>query len=340
MQTATAQPASAPPRALRVSWVPLATAAAVAAIAAGLAALGSHILLSLLAQATITALLALGVGWLQRILGLVSFGHAAPFGIGAYGAALALASAGRAPPELALLLVLAGVLLAFFLVGLVVSRLEGIGFGMFTLAVGEGVAVAAAKFRGVTGGADGLSLRAPSRLFGLDFATFQQPAGMFLVGAGTLAAIYAALVLFERSHPGKLAAAIRENELRATFLGYRTRVLRAGVYALSCAIAAVGGMLFVLYQGFVSPEILSWTFSGSALIMAILGGSVATWGPIAGAFAFFFARDKLGDVTSHWLAILGTSLIAVMVVWPTGLSGGAQAARRRLARARAAGGRP
>jgi branched-chain amino acid transport system permease protein len=325
-------------RSLRLHWPTLAAAVVLLAAVGGLAGFGSHILLSLLAQAGITAVLALGVGLLLRTLGLVSFGHAAPFGIGAYGAALVLNGSRAVPVEIGLGLVVLGVVIAFFLIGMLVSRLEGIGFAMFTLAVGEAFSVAASKFRDLTGGADGVSVNLPARLFGLDSELLQHPAGMFLVSAGLLAALYLAIRVFEASHPGKLAAAIRENELRATFLGYRTRVLRATVYGVSCGVASLGGILFALYQGFVSPEILHWTASGSALIMAILGGTVTIWGPIAGAFAFFFARDKLGDVTSHWLAILGISLIVVTVVWPTGISGGVRALQARLARARTSGG--
>jgi branched-chain amino acid transport system permease protein len=339
MMTATQLQPAVPAVTAQRSWQPVAVAGILAAAVGAVAGLGSTVLVTLLAQAAITALLALGVGFLLRTLGLVSFGHAAPFGLGAYGATYALAARGAVPPELWLVLVVLGVSLVFFLVGLLVSRLEGIGFAMFTLAVGEGVSVAATKFRGLTGGADGVSVTLPQTLFGLEAGRLQQPVGMLLAASAVIAALYAALRRFERSHPGKLAVAIRENEQRAIFLGYRTRVLRAAVYGLSAGIASLGGILFAIYQGFVSPEILHWTFSGSALIMAILGGTVALWGPIAGAFAFFFARDKLGDVTSHWLAILGVSLIAVTVVWPTGLSGGVRALQQRLAKARA-GGRP
>ena len=79
------------------------------------------------------------------------------------------------------------------------------------------------------------------------------------------------LPLFERSHLGGRAIAIRENEERARFLGYRTRALWAAVFGVSCGIASTGGMAFGLYQGFVSPNVLTWSMSGSGLIMAILG---------------------------------------------------------------------
>lgn len=339
MMTATELQPEAPALPARRAWPALVAAGALAGAVGGAAALGSTVLVTLLAQAAITAVLALGVGFLLRTLGLVSFGHAAPFGLGAYGAAWALSTRGAFPAEAWLAVVVLAVGVAFFLVGLLVSRLEGIGFAMFTLAVGEGVSVAATKLRGLTGGADGVSVSLPPTLFGLDAGRLQQPVGMLLVASAVLAVLYAALRRFEGSHPGRLAVAIRENEQRAIFLGYRTRVLRAAVFGLSAAIAALGGILFAVYQGFVSPEILHWTFSGSALIMAILGGTEALWGPIAGAFVFFFARDKLGDVTSHWLAILGVSLVAVTVAWPAGLSGAVRALERRVARARA-GGRP
>jgi branched-chain amino acid transport system permease protein len=291
---------------------------------------GSRILVSLLAQAVIVSLLAFAIGFLARTSNLVSFGHAAPFGLGAYGTAWVLSSGSPLSPELGLLLVVPGVAAVFFLVGLVVSRLEGIAFGMLTLALGQAFFVGASKFRGLTGGADGKIIDLPRRLFGLRSDVVQSPYGMFMVGVVVLAAVYLALRAFEATHTGRLAVAIRENEERVRFLGYRTRALKAAVFALSAAIAALGGVLYALYQGFVSPEILHWSYSGSALIMSILGGTSLLWGPIAGAFGFFFMREELSALTTHWLALVGTTLIVVTVAWPSGLSGGVAALLARL----------
>jgi branched-chain amino acid transport system permease protein len=302
-------------------------AVAAVAVLTGLAALaavealGSRILVSLLAQSTLVSLLALSVGFLLRTSGLVSFGHAAPFGLGAYGAAWAVKSGSPVPPEIGLLLVPPVVAAIFFLVGLVISRLEGIAFGMLTLALGQMVYVAADKFRDLTGGSDGMSVDLPLRLFGLRSDVAQNPHGMLVISLGAVVLVYLALSLFEKAHAGRLAAAIRENEERTRFLGYRVRALKAGVLGLSAAVAAVGGVLYALYQGFVSPEIMHWTFSGSALIMAILGGASALWGPVLGAFAFFFIREGLTDYTSHWLFILGAALVLVTIAWPGGLAG-------------------
>lgn len=305
---------------------PWAIAAGTGAIATGAVAafgLASPALVSLAAQAAILALLALGVGLLNRVLGQISFGHAAPFGLAAYGTAVMLGG-GAMPPELAIGLVVLAIFGLFFAVGLVVSRLEGIAFSMLTLAIGQGAFVAVTKFRGLTGGADGVILSLPRRLFGLDSAILQRPDGMVAVSVAVLAVVYTMLRLFELSRLGRLAVAIRENEERARFLGFRTRAMSAFVYGLSCLVAGCGGVLFSLYQGFVSPEILHWSFSGSALIMAILGGSTALWGPIGGACVYLLIRDSLSEVTHHWHFVLGVLLIAVTVAWPTGLAGAGQ----------------
>lgn len=293
------------------------------------AQLDAPLLQSLVAQALILCFLAFGIGYLIRMTGWVSFGHAAPFGLGAYGVALAFSNSGLAP-EILLLLIVPGVTLLYFLIGLVVSRLEGIGFAMLTLALGQGVFVAATKFRAVTGGSDGIAVSLPRRLFGLSTDLLQQPHGMLVFALSLLLIVYAILRLFERSHLGRLTIAIRENEERARFLGYRTRALRAAIYGVSCGIASIGGVAFGLYQGFVSPDVLTWGMSGSGLIMAILGGTSFLWGPIVGAIVFFFTREWLTENTDHWLAILGIALIVIMVVWPKGLSGGVERLFARL----------
>ena len=309
----------------------LASALAVAAVWA-LATFGPRAAVALVAQALIVGFLALGVGVLVRISGLVTFGHAAPFGLGAYGAAWALGPAAPFAPEIGLVAVVLGVALVFWLIGLVVGRVEGIAFGMLTLALGQAVFVAAGKFRHLTGGSDGLIVDLPRRLYGARPDVLQTPHGMLVVAALALAVVVVLLRLFEGTRAGRLAVAIRENEERVRFLGYRTRALKATVFALSAALPALGGVLFTLHQGFVSPEILGWGFSGHALIMAILGGTVALWGPIVGAVAFFVLREELGAVTTHWLAILGTTLIVVTVVWPSGLAGAVEALKRRFGR--------
>jgi branched-chain amino acid transport system permease protein len=192
---------------------------------------------------------------------------------------------------------------------------------MLTLAIGQGLYVAVTRVRGITGGHDGMNLRLPRELFGLPLKLLQQPQGMFIVSWLVLMLILASIWFFTRSHWGRLTEGIRDNEERIRFLGYPTLLPRALVFAASTVIAAIGGVLFVIYSTFISPDAVHWTASGSALIMAILGGAGSPWGPALGAFVYFLLKHVAGEYTTHWLSIIGVALILVSVAFPTGLAG-------------------
>jgi branched-chain amino acid transport system permease protein len=127
--------------------------------------------------------------------------------------------------------------------------------------------------------------------------------------------------LLLHSRFGGITEAVRDNEERARFIGIRTVVPRAAVYALSAAITASAGVLAALNTGFVSPETLHWSLSGVALMMVVVGGTKVLWGPALGAAVYFLAKDVLGDHAQHWMAIFGIALIVVIVYAPEGLSG-------------------
>ena len=122
---------------------------------------------------------------------------------------------------------------------------------------------------------------------------------------------------------------------RARFVGYRTKVPRAIVLAVSAFVAALGGVLFALYNAFVSPDVLHWSLSGSALIMVIIGGPKLLWGPAFGAIVFFFFKDIAGNITEHWPAMIGMTLIVVTVLLPLGIGGSLQRLFVRLRGAKA-----
>ncbi len=302
---------------------------------AGLAAVGllaallvpSQLFLSLASQASIYAIYALGVGMLVRQSGMVSFGHAAFFGLPAYIVAI-LAANQAVRFELALVLAVGATAAVAFLLGLVIVRVQGIAFGMLTLALGQAAYEASTQLRGLTGGHDGLSVAFPAETFGLSVATFQRPSSLFVMAWLALVATLAVTIAFGRSRLGRLTEAIRDNEERTRFLGYRTLVPRAASFALSAGITAVAGVLFALNNGFISPETVHWTASGSALIMAVLGGTQAAWGPILGAFAFFGMKELVGSYTTHWLGVIGLALVVVAAAFPEGLSGLATSAHR------------
>lgn len=300
--------------------------AAVIAIAAVLIAaliamaIPSALTMTLLTQAVITAILATGVGFLIRQNGVVSFGHAAFYGTAGYTIVLCLRH-GLASPEVAIILALIVPTGLAFLLGLVIVRIPGIAFSMLTLAVGQALFEFAMKARAVTGGEDGLSINLPARIFGMPTVWVQSPHSMFVISAIVLGLIMLGLWFVAESPLGRLTAAIRENEERARFIGYGTILPRVLILTLSAFVVSVAGVLFTLYNIFVSPDVLHWSLSGSALIMAIIGGPQVIWGPSVGAIVYFFAKDLVGDLTEHWQAIIGLMLIAVTLVLPRGLGG-------------------
>lgn len=310
--------------------------AAVVAIALGVAlpqAFGSVMMLTLLTQAVIGGILSTAVGTLLRMNGVVSFGHGAFFGLAGYLIALCLHH-GWMGAELAIVLALLVPTLLAFLLGLGIVGIPGIAFSMLTLAVGQAFYEFAAKAREISGGDDGMAIRFPDEVFGLNLTIFQRPQSMFVICWVILVLIVFCLSILSRSHFGRLVDAIRENEERTRFIGYKTRMARAIVVAISSFIAATAGVLFALYNAFVSPDVLHWSMSGSALIMVIIGGPKLLWGPAFGAIVFFFFKDVASNYSEHWQSMIGLTLIAVTLMIPLGIGGALERQLGRLVRLR------
>lgn len=298
------------------------TAAAIV-LAAGFlapAVVDDEFYLDLLLQGVLFGMLALSVGWLFRQAGLVSFGHAAYFGTAAY--LTAIASTGLGWPILAAVAAaFAGTVILAFVVGLIIVRVPGIGFAMLTLAVGQAIYVLTTQARSLTGGFDGIPLRFDGTIAGLGSSDFIDAGVFWPIAWGSLAAAVLALWLLSRAPYGRLLAAIRENESRAQFCGYQTFLPRVGAFTVSGAVAALAGIFYALHNAFVAPGVLSWTTSGEALIMAIVGGTVSLAGPPIGAIGFIFLRDEFSAGTEHWQLIIGVLLVTVVVFSPRGLVG-------------------
>lgn len=288
-----------------------------AAVAFGVS---SSTLLSLLTQSIIYAVFALGVGVLLKQNGMVSFGHALFFGGASYLVGILL-QLQLVSAELAILVALLGVTVAAFLIGLVIVRVPGVAFGMLTLAIGQMFFLTASRARGLTGGADGMNIDWPSRLFGFPMSQMLKPASMFLICWTTLVVVMFLLAWLMRTRFGAITEAVRDNEERARFIGITTLLPRAAVYALSALVTSVAGVLSALNTGFVSPESLHWSLSGVALMMVVVGGFKALWGPAVGAVVYFMFKDILGEHATHWMTIFGMALITVIVFSPTGVAG-------------------
>jgi branched-chain amino acid transport system permease protein len=166
-----------------------------------------------------------------------------------------------------------------------------------------------------------MSIEWPATLFGISQAQLLKPANMFLLCWVTLVVVVIVLALLLHSRFGSITEAVRDNEERARFIGIQTLLPRAAIYALSATVTALAGLLSALNTGFVSPENLHWSLSGVALMMVVVGGYKALWGPALGAMVYFLAKDILGDFANHWMAIFGIALITVIVFSPTGIAG-------------------
>ncbi|WP_342131760.1 branched-chain amino acid ABC transporter permease [Hydrogenophaga sp. OTU3427] len=305
---------------MNLSRLGLTTLIALAVGAAVANLVGSGTVLSLLTQATIYALFASGVGLLLRQNGMISFGHALFFGGAGYAVGI-LMQLRLMPAELAIVATLLGLTVAAFVIGLVIVRVPGVAFGMLTLAVGQMAFLSASRARGLTGGADGMNIDWPSTLFGIPQATLLKPAVLFVVCWSALVLVLLLLALLLRSRFGGITEAVRDNEERARFIGISTVLPRAAVYALSALVTGVAGVLSALNTGFVSPESLHWSLSGMTLMMVVVGGFKALWGPALGAVVYFLFKDLLGDHATHWMSIFGVALITVIVFSPTGIAG-------------------
>lgn len=277
-------------------------------------------LLGMFTQAVIYAIFALGVGVLLKQNGLVSFGHALFFGGAGYGMGVIL-TLGLMPAEVALLAVLLATGVLAFLMGLVIVRVPGIAFGMLTLAIGQMAYLLASRARGLTGGADGMGIPWPNTLFGVPQSVLLEPRNLFLLAWVLMVAVTFVLLCILRTRFGAITEAIRDNEERARFIGIRTTIPRALVYALSAIVTAIAGLLSSLNSGFISPESLHWSVSAITLLMVVVGGFKKPIGPIVGAVIYFLTKDLLGEWATHSMALFGAALIAVIVYAPDGITG-------------------
>lgn len=276
--------------------------------------------LNVLVQATFLAIFAVGIGFLFRQLGRVSFGHAAFYGLSAYFVALGF-SRWELDPLLTLLgAVLVSTVLAF-VVGMLIMRVSGVAFAMLTLAFGQSLYLLSTRLRDLTGGFDGISVRYPETVFGLTRGQLADPKVFWYVAWGGLAVVLLLVWSLHISRFGRLLLAIKDNEERARFCGYRTYLPSVVGFTVSGAIAGIAGALFALKQGFVSPETLFWTMSGEGLIVAILGGTASMAGPVVGAFVLQVGRTFLLGHFEYWRSILGILLIVVIFFAPGGLVG-------------------
>jgi branched-chain amino acid transport system permease protein len=283
----------------------------------------SNFYIELVAKVLVFAIFAMSLDFLVGYTGLVSFGHAAYFGVSAY--AVVLLSAGQAEANLWILMLqsIGFAILTALVVGLFVLRTKGIYFIMVTLAFAQ-MLFFIFHDTPVGGGSDGIYLDAkPSASFlgfnPLDLNEISHLYGLIFVFAML---VFAFLNRLLESPLGRILQGIRSNEHRMQSLGYSTYWYKLIAFVIAGALAGLAGFLYAVMFGFVTPELLSWHESGNVLLMVILGGMGNLMGAILGAFAFVAMQEFFADITEHWALLMGTVIVFAVMFLPGGLMGG------------------
>ena len=270
-------------------------------------ALATRILIFALAATSLNLILGFG--------GMVSFGHAAFLGVGAYTVVI-LSQMGVVDAWVAwpTAMVVAG--LFALLIGAVSLRTQGVYFIMITLAFAQMMYYLVVSFKAY-GGDDGMSLPARSRIGFLDMSNDTH---FYYV---TLLACVAVLVLIARvlnARFGHVLQAIRENEVRMQSLGYAVFRYKLCAFVMSGSLAGLAGALLANQSGFVSPAMMQWSQSGMLMMMVILGGVGHLYGGVWGAIVFLLLEEILSHFTIHWQLGLGALLLMVVLLLPNGLT--------------------
>jgi branched-chain amino acid transport system permease protein len=251
----------------------------------------------------------------------LSFGHAAYFGLGAYGAGLTLRYLVHSTP----LAMIAGTLLgglAGSLFGLLIVRRRGVYFAMCTIAFGQLWYYLAYSWNDFTGGFDGLRdfHREP---IGFGPLTLDITAGpqfyYFLLAVFAIAV--GLLGLLVRSPFGHTLRAIRENERRARFLAIPVERQIWLSFSISCFVTALAGTLYALLNNFADPLALHYSLSGYFVVMCVMGGMRTFWGPLLGATVFVVLQDYISSMTVNWMSFVGAIFVLVVLFFPRGLLG-------------------
>ena len=283
------------------------------------AAIDDTFYLRLATEALIFAGLALSVDILLGYTGLLSLGQALYFGLGAYISALTLM---QVPSFwLALLVALASGLVLGLVGGFIALRVRGVYFALITFGMAQVIAKVVYNTRAI-GASDGMTgVPIININLGITSISSASPAGFFLVVLAVTIVLYAVAAYLLDTPFGRLLIAIKANDRRVPFLGYKATTLRLGSYVLAATIATVSGALYPMLRGFVSPELLFFSTSGNAVITVILGGVGTLVGALYGSILLTVLKSVIGSWTEHHLIIIGLLFMSAVIFFPQGLMG-------------------
>ena len=271
----------------------------------------------LAAEVLIFAIFAMSLDLLIGYTGLLSFGHAAFFGVAAYAVVILGLNFGWSGWVGLLVGIVVSAAVAA-VIGFFAIRVSGIPFLMLTMAFAQLLFSLSIKWRTVTGGTDGLSGFQRPTLFGISLDN--RAVQFYVVAVGFLF-----VLLFLRrliaSPLGSIFIGIRENEQRMRAAGYPVQRFKLVAFTLAGALAGVGGGLYALQNAYVSSDILHWSLSGDAIIMVILGGTGTIVGPAIGAAVFLLLKNVVSSHTEYWLLWVGIIFILCVMFLPQGIWG-------------------
>jgi branched-chain amino acid transport system permease protein len=285
-------------------------------------------LLGLFTRVMIYGIAALALDFICGYGGLVSFGHAAFVGIGAYSVAI-LGSHGITDMTITLPVALIVSALFAYLTGTICLRTKSVYFIMITLAFGQMIYFVAGSLSPY-GGDDGLTLKLRSTLFG--FPILQNDRALYYVALLFLLASYLFCRSVVYSRFGRVFRGARENPTRMATIGFDVFRYQRVAYVIAGCIGGLSGFLLANATEFVSPAYMSWQRSGELIIMVLFGGLGTLHGAIVGAAAFLLLEDVLGGLTENWKLIFGPMLVLIVLFARGGLIGLAQSIRERLSR--------
>ncbi|WP_213738692.1 branched-chain amino acid ABC transporter permease [Bradyrhizobium sp. dw_411] len=265
-------------------------------------------------QILIWSIAAMGLNLLVGYAGLVSLGHASLFAIGGYAVGIAITSG--FDQLTAFVIGLAIILLISAIFGALALRSTGIGFLMITLAIGQILWGVAYRWVSLTNGDNGISIPARPQPFGLDI---EGPTPFYYLA---LAVFILALAFTSRLVLSPLGAAIRgtrDEPRRMTALGYNVWLTRYIAFVMSGFLSGIAGLLFLYYNGFVSPQVLTVQSSSEILLMVLSGGSATIFGPFVGALVIVFMKNVASSFVERWSLVLGLIFVLIIIFIPEGI---------------------
>ena len=276
--------------------------------------------LTVLTEILVFGLFAMSLDLILGYTGLPSFGHAAFFGLGAYGTAILSAKLGISNLGISLAITIALTAVGALIIGGLAIRTAGVYFLMVTLAFAQMIFAAAQKWTWLTGGSNGMpGVRKPT-LF-VPGIVAADPRAFYLLVLALFAISFFILHRLVHSPFGRSLIGIRENEVRMRAMGYNVKAYKLAAFVIGAVFGGIAGLTYAYFNNFVSPSDVYWTASGTVLLMVLIGGAGTLVGPVLGAAFFLLLQNALSSMTERWPIVLGAVFVIFIMFVRNGLVG-------------------